>query len=36
MALNIGARIGPYEVTSTLGVGGMEGVYRERTSEVRK
>ncbi len=30
MPLNLGARIGPYEVISLIGVGGMGEVYRAR------
>lgn len=30
MALNIGSRIGPYEIQSALGAGGMGEIYRAR------
>jgi len=36
MALQIGARLGPYQVTGTLGVGGMGEVYRARDARLNR
>ena len=36
MSLTVGARVGPYEVTSQLGVGGMGEVYRARDTKLNR
>ena len=36
MALSIGARIGPYEVLSAIGVGGMGEVYRAKDTRLKR
>jgi serine/threonine protein kinase len=36
MALEIGSRLGPYEITGSLGAGGMGEVYRATATELRR
>jgi hypothetical protein len=36
MALSVGTRLGPYEVTGAIGAGGMGEVYRARGNSVRR
>ena len=36
MSLTVGARVGPYEVTAQLGVGGMGEVYRARDTKLNR
>ena len=36
MALSIGTRLGPYEITTALGAGGMGEVYRARDTKLNR
>jgi serine/threonine protein kinase len=36
MALSVGTRIGPYEITNAIGVGGMGEVYRATDSHLKR